>query len=278
MLSSLLWIIGGLLAGYLLLLVILYVFQAQFIYHPTKSLPITPKSVGLKYQDVNFTAEDGTPLHGWYVPNEHARGTVLFQHGNAGNISGRLETIEILNRLGLNVLIYDYRGYGRSDGSPSEEGTYMDAMAAWNYLTEEKGVPPGKIILMGRSLGGGVTSWLANHTEPAAVILESTFTSAPDLATDLYPIFPTSRLIKYSYPNEQNIKKIKVPILIAHSPEDGLIPYKHGKKLFDIANEPKQFYQMQGDHGDGFLLSGDSYVKALGSFVDTIFTSKKVEK
>ncbi|MDR8392785.1 alpha/beta hydrolase [Aliifodinibius sp. S!AR15-10] len=278
MLSSLLWTVAALVAGYILIVVLLYLFQANLIFHPVSELPYKPDVVGLKYEDVNFTSEDGVNLHGWYVPHDNARGTVLFQHGNAGNISGRLETLEILHNLGLNIFIYDYRGYGQSDGAPSEEGTYRDAMAAWLYLTETKNTDAAHVILMGRSLGGAVTAWLATQVTPAGVILESTFTSAPDLAADLYSIFPARSLIKYDFPNKDRIQKIDVPLLVAHSTEDDLIPFKHGQRLFEMAGEPKHFFEMQGDHGSGFLDTGEAYIRAIDEFVSSILEKKRVKK
>lgn len=277
MLSPILWIFGGLLTVYVAIVGLMYFFQSHLIYHPTKSIPATPGSFGINYEDVHFQAQDGTKLHGWYVPAGKARGTVLFQHGNAGNISGRLETIDMLNKMNLNVFIYDYRGYGRSGGSTTEQGTYQDAMAAWKHLTEKIGEQPQDIVLMGRSLGGGVTSWLATKVTPAAVILESTFLSAPDLAADLYPIFPARQMVSFKYPNKENIRQINVPLLIGHSTEDDLIPYEHGHRLFQLANEPKQFFEMQGDHGNGFLQTGKAYVQALSSFFDKVFKTKNAE-
>ncbi|MFH5885578.1 alpha/beta hydrolase [Halalkalibaculum sp. DA3122] len=277
MLTTLFWTLAALAAGYLLIFLLLYLFQSYLIFHPVSDLPYTPEFMGLKYEDVTFESEDGVRLHGWYVPHENSRGTVLFQHGNAGNISGRLETIELLNRIGLNVFIYDYRGYGQSEGAPSETGAYKDAMAAWRYLTEERDIPADEIILMGRSLGGAITGWLANRVTPVAVILESTFISAPDLAADLYPIFPTRMMVKYDFPNKRYIRNIQVPILVAHSTEDDLIPYSHGRRLFELANEPKTFFTMQGDHGNGFLETGSAYIRAIDNFISGVLETKRIK-
>lgn len=235
--NALLWIIPALALGYLLLVVLLYVMQPAMVYYPVTRLSYTPGDIGLAYEDVTFFAEDSVRLHGWYIPAS-GRGdsaTVLFNHGNAGNISGRLETIRLLNRLGLDVFIYDYRGYGRSEGNPTEQGTYRDAMAAWNHLTAERELRPGNILLMGRSLGGAVAVWLATRTDPAGLIIESTFTSAADLGADLYPIFPVRQLIKFEYSNLSRIGAITVPMLIAHSREDDLVPFAHGRRLYEAA-------------------------------------------
>src|SRR5699024_9879685 len=154
---------------------------SRMIYHPSKGLWTDPPAAGLAFEDVTFDTEDDRQLHGWFVPSDDTSTTVLYFHGNAGNISGRLETIKLLHSLGLNVFIFDDRGYGKSEGSSSEKGTYRDAAAAWNYLTQSRGIDAGKIVVMGRSLGGSIAAWLAARKNPAALVIESTFTSAADL-------------------------------------------------------------------------------------------------
>lgn len=260
------WIIAALLAGYGVILLLMYTAQSRLIYFPTSTVPYTPEDFGMEYETVYLTTEDSVQLHGWFVPHLEARGTVLFQHGNAGNISGRLETIQLLYRLRLNVFIYDYRGYGISEGNPSEEGTYRDAMAGWNYLIDEREIPADRIILMGRSLGGAVTAWLASNVQPAGVILESTFTSVPDLGAEVYPIFPVRWLSRFEYDNSRFVKNIEAPLLIAHSRQDDLIPFSHGEQLFRLANEPKRFLEMKGSHNDGFLETGKQYRNTLEEF------------
>lgn len=265
-----LWILTVLLVAYGLILLLMYVIQSRLIYYPASQLPYTPADISLEYEDIFFTTEDSVQLNGWFVPHDDARGTILFQHGNAGNISGRLATILLIHKLRLNVLIYDYRGYGKSEGNPTEEGTYRDARAAWNYLTKERAIQPGQIILMGRSLGGAVAAWLATKVQPGGVILESTFTSAADLGAELYPLFPVRWIIHFNYTTINSLKKIDVPLLIVHSKEDDLVPFSHGKKLFEAANEPKIFLEIQGNHGNGFLETGERYVQALDRFIDTV--------
>lgn len=265
-----LWILTVLLVAYGLILLLMYVIQSRLIYYPASQLPYTPADISLEYEDIFFTTEDSVQLNGWLVPHDNARGTILFQHGNAGNISGRLATILLIHKLRLNVLIYDYRGYGKSEGNPTEEGTYRDARAAWNYLTKERAIQPGQIILMGRSLGGAVAAWLATKVQPGGVILESTFTSAADLGAELYPLFPVRWIIHFNYTTINSVKKIDVPLLIVHSKEDDLVPFSHGKKLFEAANEPKIFLEIQGNHGNGFLETGERYVQALDRFIDTV--------
>lgn len=272
--QSFLWMLLSVAVGYLLLVVFMYLLQSQMIYHPQKSITFTPEDVGLSYKDVTFATEDGLDLHGWYVPNNESNVTVLYFHGNAGNISGRLQTIQLLHNLGLNVFIIDYRGYGKSEGSPSEEGTYKDAQAAWNYLVEERDVDSSNIVIMGRSLGGAVASWLAVQEQPAATILESTFTSAADLGADLYPWLPVRSIIQYDYNTLEHIKQIQSPLFMAHSRDDEIVPYQHGKTLFEAANDPKTFLELRGSHGSGFWETGEKYRTALQKFVNDNITNE----
>lgn len=266
-LQSFFWILVLLAAGYLLLVLLMYALQSQLIYHPQKQLIYTPDDVGLAYEDVTFATDDDIALHGWFVPAENSEVTVLYFHGNAGNISGRLQTVQLLNQLGLNVFIFDYRGYGKSEGSPTEQGTYQDAMAAWDYLTSKRNMEAENVIVMGRSLGGSVASWLAARKNPAAAIIESTFTSAADLGADLYPWLPVCWMLQYEYNTLQNIKEIRAPLFMAHSINDEVVPYHHGEELFEAANEPKKFVELRGSHGSGFWETGDKYNRALKAFL-----------
>ena len=270
MLTQAIWIVGGLLAGYGVILLLMYTAQSRLIYFPASSISYTPGDIGMEYEPVTFSTGDSVQLHGWYVPTPQARGTILFQHGNAGNISGRLETIRLLHGLGMNLFIYDYRGYGLSEGSPSEEGTYRDAMAAWNYLTQERAIPADRIVIMGRSLGGAVAAWLARQVKPAGVILESTFTSVPDLGSEVYPMFPVRWLSKFEYDSKSAVAEIEAPLLIAHSRDDDLIPYSHGRKLFALAGEPKSFLEMEGSHNEAFYQTGERYRKRLDEFLGNV--------
>lgn len=259
-------------------MLLLYLLQNSLTYHPARQIVYTPDAVGLKYEDAYFSAEDDIRLHGWFIPAANARGTVLFSHGNAGNISGRLETIRMLHGLDLNVLIYDYRGYGKSEGRPDEAGTYLDAQAAWNFLTGEKNIPESTIVIMGRSLGGAVSAWLATRVKPTGLILESTFTSAKDLAQELYPWVPVRWLIKIEYPTKSYLQDISVPKLILHSRDDRLIPFHHGKEIFESVREPKDFFEMSGDHGGGHIVTGADYVDALDRFLDKVFAKTNNDK
>jgi len=261
-------IIGIIVAFYVGLSLLLFLFQSRFIYFPLRQIEATPAILGLTYEAVQFEAEDGVKLSGWFIPAEEASRIVLFFHGNAGNISHRLESIALFHRLGLSVFIIDYRGYGQSEGSPSESETYLDAAAAWRYLVEERGSEPEQIIIFGRSLGGAVATWLAHNHPPKALIIESTFTSVPDMGAGQYPFLPVRLLARIQYNSLERIPQINVPILIVHSPEDEIIPYSHGQQLFQAANEPKTFLQLRGGHNEGFIISGQPYEEGLKSFIE----------
>ncbi|WP_372634845.1 alpha/beta hydrolase [Fodinibius sp.] len=267
MIKPLLWITGVIAAGYLFILLFMYLFQAQMVFHPTKQMGTDPSAAGLPFEDVTFETTNGLQLHGWFVTAGDSAPTILYCHGNAGNISGRLETIRLLHELGLNVFIFDYRGYGRSEGTPSETGTYRDASAAWGYLTETRGIEKEKIIAMGRSLGGSVAAWLAARKDPAAAIVESSFTSAAQLAADFYPWLPVRWLLKYDYNTIAYLQNIKAPVFMAHSRDDEIVPFHHGKTLFEAAGKPKMFVELRGSHASGFLETETKYRKQLRSFL-----------
>jgi uncharacterized protein len=224
----------------------------------------------MHYKDVMLTTADSVRIHGWWIPTEGSRGTILFCHGNGGNISHRIESFRIFQRLGLDIFIFDYRGYGRSDGTTDEQGTYRDAEAAWRYLTGERKIDSRRIIHFGRSLGGAVASYLAEHHGGAGLILESTFSSVPDLGEDLFPWLPVRSIVTYDYNTAARLPKIDMPILIVHGRDDEMIPYAHGRRLFEIAREPKQFLDLLGGHNGGFVQTGEAYVKGLEGFVERV--------
>ncbi len=192
---------------------------------------------------------------------------ILFCHGNGGNISHRLDSIQLFHRLGLSTFIFDYRGYGLSEGSPAEKGTYLDAEAAWNYLIRQRKVEPKKIIVFGRSLGGAVAAWLAQGHTPRMLIIESTFTSVKDLAGKFYPYFPVRLLSRFNYNVIEYLQKVNCPLLIIHSRDDEIVPFSHGQRLFMSAKEPKEFLDIMGTHNEGFILSGKHYETGLDSFI-----------
>ena len=261
---------------YLVLGLLLYWLQGSMVYLanlPGRALDASPADVGLAYEDVAIRTADGERLHGWYVPSDEgeARGVLLFFHGNAGNISHRLESVALFNRLRLDVLIVDYRGYGQSSGRPSEAGTYRDAQAAWDYLVGDRGVAPGRIVIFGRSLGGAVGAWLASRLPadraPAAVIVESSFTSGAAMARRLYPVYPARLLTRLKYPVIEYVARLTSPVLVVHSRDDEIVPFEMGRALFGAAPEPKAFLELRGDHNAGFWISRDAYTAGLEAFL-----------
>ena len=258
-----------LLTAYIGFALVLYFFQSHLVFYPEAGREIiaAPSHVGLPYKDVRLTTDDGLSLHGWFIPAAEARGTVLFLHGNAGNISHRIDTLQMFHRLGYSTLIFDYRGYGNSGGTPSEQGTYRDAEAAWRYLTEQRRIPSCRIVLFGESLGGAVASWLAARQKPAALVIASGFTSVPDLAQHFYPYLPIRLLARIRYNTRENLRAVAAPVLIAHRPEDEIIPFEHGQALYAAANSPKRFLELGGGHNDGFIFMRESWVRELKDFL-----------
>jgi fermentation-respiration switch protein FrsA (DUF1100 family) len=263
-------ILGILAAAYAGLAGVLYFSQSSMVYYPEigREIVATPRQAGLDYEEVRLFAADGVALHGWFVHSAQSRGTVLFLHGNAGNISHRLDFLLMFHRLGYSILVIDYRGYGNSAGKPSEQGTYLDAEAAWRHLTEARKIPPDTIVLFGESLGGAVAAWLATRHEPAALVIASGFTSVPDLAAKFYPYLPARRLSRFSYDTRKYLQSVASPVFIAHSPDDEIIPYRHGRALYDAAKPPRQFLELSGGHNEGFIFVRESWVQELGKFLD----------
>jgi fermentation-respiration switch protein FrsA (DUF1100 family) len=262
-------------AGYGLLCAALFLFQSRLVYFPHvgREFAAAPRQAGLAYEEVNIATADGETLHGWFIPANRPRAALLFLHGNAGNISHRVDSLALFNQLGLSSLIFDYRGYGRSTGKPSEQGTYRDAEAAWKYLVETRGVGSNDIVLFGESLGGAVAAYLAahnRHNAPRALIIASAFTSVPDLASELYSFVPARMLARFEYNTLEYVKKAACPVLVIHSPNDEIIPFEHGRHIYESANAPKQFLELRGGHNDGFALSRDRLRDGIGAFLDQI--------
>jgi fermentation-respiration switch protein FrsA (DUF1100 family) len=257
--------------GYACVALALFFAQSRLVHLPEipgRALTATPETAGLDYESVSIVTADGVKLHGWFVPVEPPRATLLFFHGNAGNISHRLDSLRIFHDLGLSTLIIDYRGYGQSEGKPSEQGLYADSEAAWRYLESERGLTSRQIVIFGRSLGGAVAAWLAARHQPRMLILESTFTSAPDMAAELYPFLPTRLLTRLQYDARRNLELVRCPVLIVHSRDDEIIPFRHGQRLYETARQPKQLLELKGDHNMGFLLDKTRYETGLGDFLD----------
>ncbi len=255
---------------YALFCAALFILQDSIIYQPRREMILSPSSVGLQYEEVRFRTPDGVALYGWFVPaGKPSVEVLLFFHGNAGNISHRLDSIRIFHDLGLNIFIFDYRGYGLSEGTPSEEGLYTDGKAALGFLIE-KGYSPEDVIAFGRSLGGAVAAKISSETPPAALILESTFTSLAAMASRVAPLFPVRFLLRSGYPTDRILPGVRCPILVVHSPDDDIIPFSNGMKLFGLASEPKTFLRTRGSHNEGFLISGPLYTDGLASFISSV--------
>lgn len=265
--------------GYSAVLVFIYLYQPRLLFFPntpSRAVEMTPADAGLPYESVTLLTSDNVQLDGWFIPAPQPRGVVLFFHGNAGNISHRLDSLLVFHKLRFSTFIFDYRGYGRSQGQPSEQGMYRDAEAAWQYLTRERGVLPPQIVLFGRSLGAAVAAQLAARHTPGALIIESCFTSVPDIAADVYPFLPARLLSRLNYNARESLAQVTCPVLIAHSSNDEIIPYKHGLALYAAAREPKRFLELRGGHNDGFLVSGKAYSDGLDSFLSQSLDAEKI--
>ena len=248
----------------------MFLQQPGMVFFPQRGLDATPADWGMPYEDVSVETADGVRLHGWYIPQPGAQRVVLFFHGNAGNISHRGESVAIFRELGLNVFIPDYRGYGLSQGSPSEAGLYRDAAAAWDYLVEVRGVSRENIVLFGRSLGGAVAAELASRVQPAGLILESTLSSARDFARSVFPLLSRVLVVRYDFNSAARLAQVHCPVLVLHSPDDEIMPYRMGEKLYQSAREPKRFVALRGDHNSGFLQSQPQYGQALADFIASL--------
>lgn len=246
---------------------LVYWLQPTMVFLPLARLEATPAQWGLEYEDVSIQTADGVQLHGWFVPSPGADCVLLFFHGNAGNISHRRESIEIFHRLGLSVLIIDYRGYGASGGRPTEAGLHLDAAAAWDYLVEQREVSPDRIIVFGRSLGGVVAAQLAAQTAPAALILESTFSSARAFIRATYGWLGGLIPSRFAFDTAGAVTRVRCPVLVLHSPDDEIVPFALGREVFAAAKPPKTFVALRGDHNRGFLLSQPEYSRALAAFL-----------
>ena len=259
-------------ACYGLLVLVVYLTQARMLYLPDmpgRSLDMTPADAGMEYEDVSIETADEVALHGWFIPGQSAR-TLLFFHGNAGNISHRLESIRQFRSLGLSVFIIDYRGYGQSRGRTTERGMYRDADAAWRYLTTDRGIAANNIVIFGRSLGASVASWLAAEHPPSALIVESSFTSVPDIAQELYPWLPARWLSRLKHATREYIRDVRCPVLVVHSRDDEIIPFHHAEAIFAAANEPRSLLEIRGGHNDAILVDEQNYLKGLGKFLNRI--------
>ncbi len=231
---------------YLVVLLFAMIFEEKLIFFPMRFPAGDWQPAGLAFEDAEFTTEDGVQLHGWYCPVDEPRAVVLMSHGNAGNITHRAAEIQLWQRnLGVSVFIYDYRGYGRSRGSPNEAGVYADARAAYRWLAEEKQIPPDQIVLRGESIGSAVSLELALEVPHRALIMESPFTSAVALGQLSFPWLPVRWVMRNRFDNLAKIGKCHQPVFIAHGPADSIVPFALAQKLYEAANEPKRFFILE---------------------------------
>lgn len=243
--------------------------ERALIFHPTGFPEGEWRPHGVVCEDAWFQASDGTRLHGWFIPHPRPRAIALFMHGNAGNIASRAESLRILNqRHGLAVMTFDYRGYGKSEGTPTEKGILQDARAARDWLARRCGVTPQSIILMGRSLGGGVAVDLAARDGARALVLASTFTSLPDVGAHHFPWLPTRLMMTHKLDSLAKIRDFRGPLLQSHGDADQVIPYEQGRRLFDAAPGPKRFVTIPG--GGHNSPQTDEYRRELDLLLDSL--------
>lgn len=267
--SLIAWLVAAVL-GYGLICGAIWLLQDRLLFLPDvpgRAIAATPASVGLHFDELAITTADGVRLHGWWVPAPGARFTLAHFHGNAGNIGDRLELLRLLHGLNVNVLLFDYRGYGRSEGTPGEAGLYKDAEAVWSTVTATLGIAPDTIVLHGQSMGGAPAAWLAARTRPAALVLESAFTSVPDMAAKLYPWLPGKYLSRLKLDTGGALATVRCPVLVIHSRGDEIVPFAMGEALHAAAAAPKAFVALDGMHNDGFWVSREAYVKGWSDFL-----------
>ena len=221
-----------------------------------------PASHGLTHEETDIEVAPGVKIRGWFVQAVgEAQGTILYFHGNAGNLSTNLAYIQQFASEGFHSFSIDYEGYGESGGKPSESNLYRDAEAAWTWLTKTKGTDPKSILVWGHSLGGGVATWCASRHSPRLVVLDSTFTSMPDMGALIYPWLPVKLISRSIFANLERVQSIRSPILVASSKSDELVPFEMGQRLFQAANSPKRFVELKGDHSDGFTSSPQAWAE-----------------
>lgn len=262
----------SILAGYLFVIAVVYLLQGRFIYYPNvpeRELSGTPSDLRMDYEDVTIETSDGVSLHGWFIRGFSDQ-VLLFFHGNAGNISHRLESIRQFRSLGLSVLIIDYRGYGQSDGRTNERGLYLDGDAAWRYLVDTRGYSPSNIVVFGRSLGGSVAAMIASRYSPAGLIIESSFTSIRDIASEIYPWLPVRWMARYDHPTRDLVSEVTCPVLVVHSRNDEIVPFHHGEGIFESAGSQRSFLSLFGSHNTAFLEDSDTYLQGVGTFLATL--------
>jgi fermentation-respiration switch protein FrsA (DUF1100 family) len=271
MLRTVLWTLLTLagLAGALVLLLGWY--EPRLIYFPSRALEGTPGHLGLRFEDVELRTSDGERIHGWFLPAPApAAVTVLLLHGNAGNISHRFDKLTVLRDLGADVLIVDYRGYGRSSGRPTESGTYRDADTAYDYLVQTRHIEPRRLVLYGESLGAAVAVDVAARKPVGGLVMESAFSSGVEVGQEMFPFLPAFLLVRNRYESVKKIGAVRAPILILHSRNDEFFKWHHPQRLYEAARDPKRLVELRGGHNDAFLVSRQVYAAALSAFLGRV--------
>jgi uncharacterized protein len=240
----------------------------SLLYFPSRAIVETPDRAGLEYRKLRLETDDGERLHGWWIGGQrHSLGHLLLCHGNAGNIGDRILHAALLTTAGFDVLLFDYRGYGRSGGRPSEEGTYRDARAALGCLLGQPGVDPSRLLYLGESLGGAVALNLALERPPAGLVLLSTFTGVRELSRLHYPFVPAA-IVPNAYPALRRIHELHAPLLVLHGDRDEIVPLSQGRALFEAAPGPKRMHVFRGlGHNDLVPLAGAEFARVIASWV-----------
>jgi fermentation-respiration switch protein FrsA (DUF1100 family) len=241
----------------------------RMVFQPWSTMEANPAELKRPHEDIFFTAADGTRLNGWFFPANTNR-VILVCHGNAGNLSHRLPLIDILLKADASVFAFDYRGYGRSAGKPTEKGVCQDAEAAWQWLTN-RGFAATSIVALGESLGGGVVCELATRKPVRALILQSTFTSVPDLASEMMPWLPMRMLLTTRFNNREKLGRLRIPVLILHSRKDTIIPFRHAEKNYAaLPTRSKYLWELHGDHNDAPIVSAEKYQHFVAAFLGMV--------
>jgi len=265
--EMIIWLAVVVIGVFAILSLYTYLNQGSIVFQPSRRIFATPDEFDLVYDDVRIHVSDGDKIHAWYFPDSDDSTTVLFCHGNAGNMSSRLETVQMLTEMGANVLLFDYRGYGLSDSEPSEKKMYADAEAAYNWLLREKAIASHKVIIFGRSLGGAVGVELAGRVDCAGLIIESSFTSVAEMGRHLYPYLPTRWLVRYHFDSIARIGQLECPVLVMHSQQDEIVPFRMGRRLYEAARAPKRFVELRGGHVDQNFSANNLYRNELREFI-----------
>ena len=256
-------------AGLVALLGLAYFRQESLIFFPDRHVRFTPADLGMAFGDVRLETSDGVTLAAWWVPAPQGRGALIFSHGNAGNMGDRVGKLRLFHDLGLSVLAFDYRGYGASQGKPSEEGTAHDMDAAVAHVRDSRGVPLDRTVFYGESLGGAVVIEAATRFPPAALVAESTLTSARAMARRHYPFVPPA-LVRVGYDSLSRVRRLACPTLFLHGPADTIVPFEMGEALFRAVPEPKRFATLVGDHNSGGILESPEACRKLAELLDAV--------